>query len=94
MTTKTRATASISVLTTSSIDSLTNCVESLGMAYLTPGGKVGSSAVISALTASAVFSALAPVARVICMPAARWPFRRAELPYCCGPSSTRATSFR
>ncbi len=77
---KTSAMASTRVFTTSSIDSLTKSVASLGMAYLTPAGKEGWSSLILALTRSAVFNALAPVAKVICIPDAVWPFRRAILP--------------
>src|SRR5882724_7937725 len=62
ITRKTKTIASINVLTTSSIEILTNGVVSYGYSAMTPGGKVGFSLSIVALTASAVLSAFAPVA--------------------------------
>ena len=74
ITRKTSTIASISVLTTSSIESCTNGVVSYGMTtFDARRERTASSASILALTALAVSSALAPVASLIARPAAGLP---------------------
>ncbi len=78
MTPNTSTTASISVLTTSSIDRRTNGEVSLAITARMPDGKKRSSSRIFASAASATASALAPEASRIARPAAGRPLKRAS----------------
>ena len=94
ITRNTRITASIRVLTTSSIEIFTNVVVSYGENQVTPGGKLGCSSSILARTASATFSALAPGSSWIANAPTGLPLNWVSKPKFCAPNSTRATSFR
>jgi hypothetical protein len=71
--------ASTSVLTTSSIEILTNCEVSYGISYFTPCGKNFDSSAILAFTSSAVCSALAVGDSCTPMAAVGLPSRRAAV---------------
>ena len=73
ITRNTSTTASIRVWITPSIDTWTNGVVSNGYFTSSPAGKYGRISSISARTAAAVSSALAPVASMIPMPLAGLP---------------------
>ncbi len=73
ITRKTSSTASNSVLTTPSIDRLTNGVVSYGYTTSMPGGKYGLRPLMVSRTAWAVSSALAPLASLMARPEAGLP---------------------
>src|SRR2546430_405383 len=92
ITTTTSAIASISVLTTSMIESRMNFVVSNGYDTAQPDGIERSSCDTAALTLSATAIALAPGASCTASPDAGWPLSRTVVSYDSLPSSTRATS--
>ncbi|MNV49031.1 hypothetical protein D3C71_1409690 [compost metagenome] len=79
ITTNTSTTASINVLTTSSMEMRTKGVVSYGLMTFMPWGKNLLSSASLASTALTVLSAFAPVASLMARPAAGLPLKRATV---------------